>query len=244
MNDSGLGRLFGVLFSPVKTFRAIAERPTWVWPLLVISLLTAGMAYVMYQRVDMATYIQQQQQKSGQAQQSVPAEQMEAQEKFFQAMNRYMPAVMGGFFLLFMPFILLFVTLLYWGGFRLIGSEITYRQSFATVVHGSMPMAMSALLAVPVILSRQEISMEETQRGGVLASNLAALAPEGTGPVLLAFLSGIDFFLLWNAVLLILGFEIVARVKRSTATWVVLVVFLITIGFRVGSVALGAAMGR
>src|SRR5947209_6238443 len=39
LEDSSLGRLIGVLVSPVKTFQSIAARPTWVAALLVLVVL-------------------------------------------------------------------------------------------------------------------------------------------------------------------------------------------------------------
>src|SRR5688572_32534991 len=39
MESSSFGRLIGVLVSPVKTFAAIAERPTWLVAFLVVVLV-------------------------------------------------------------------------------------------------------------------------------------------------------------------------------------------------------------
>ena len=40
MEDSSFGRLIGVLVSPGKTFRSIAERPAWLVPFLVLMVLS------------------------------------------------------------------------------------------------------------------------------------------------------------------------------------------------------------
>ena len=59
MEDSSLGRLIGVLISPEKTFRSIAERPTWVVALVVLVLLGAAAGYLVFQKLDMAEVISQ-----------------------------------------------------------------------------------------------------------------------------------------------------------------------------------------
>jgi hypothetical protein len=59
MEDSSLGRLISVLISPEKTFRSIAEHPTWVVALVVLVLLGAAAGYLVFQKLDMAEVISQ-----------------------------------------------------------------------------------------------------------------------------------------------------------------------------------------
>src|SRR5215510_1214607 len=96
-------------------------------------------------------------------------------------LKRIGPALTLGSAVTLVPGGYLLAALLFWVGARLLGSEITYRTSWATTLHGLMPAAIAALLAVPVILGRASLTDEEA-RGGMLASNLAFLAPAGAGP--------------------------------------------------------------
>src|SRR5262245_1644927 len=52
MKDSGWGRVIGVLVAPGETFRAIAERLTWLPPLLVLALLGGVVGFVVQMRTD------------------------------------------------------------------------------------------------------------------------------------------------------------------------------------------------
>ena len=46
------GRLVGVFFSPKETFADIARRPSWIAPVLLMTVLGLVTAFVMNQKVD------------------------------------------------------------------------------------------------------------------------------------------------------------------------------------------------
>src|SRR5436305_1859002 len=46
------GRLIGVFFSPKETFQDIARRPSWILPVILMSVLGIGVAFVMNQKVN------------------------------------------------------------------------------------------------------------------------------------------------------------------------------------------------
>src|SRR5262244_2311197 len=46
------GRLMGVFFSPKATFQDIAARPSWLVPVLLMTVLGVVTAFVMNQKVD------------------------------------------------------------------------------------------------------------------------------------------------------------------------------------------------
>src|SRR6202043_1999503 len=49
---SPFGRIIGVFFSPKATFEDIAKRPSWILPGVLMTVLGAGGAFVMNQKVD------------------------------------------------------------------------------------------------------------------------------------------------------------------------------------------------
>jgi len=51
------GRILGVLTSPAETFADIARCPSWLAPLVLLSLLSLGFSCVLNQRVDWPDYL-------------------------------------------------------------------------------------------------------------------------------------------------------------------------------------------
>jgi hypothetical protein len=226
MHDSSFGRLIGVLVSPGKTFRSIAERPTWAAPLVVLTLLLTGVTFLTLQRVDLMSAMREQMQANGQ---QVPPNLEKA----------------GGFMLGCQTATVLIATPLLCLGLagvflllNLFGGQLRYPTSLGVLAHALMPMAVSCLLVVPVVLSRSSISLEEARGGGLLPSNLAAFAPEDAGPRLLALLSSFDFFSIWIVVLLIIGYSMAARLSKTAVAATVLVLWALLVLAKVGLMGL------
>lgn len=238
MENSEIGRLLGALVSPGKTFRSIAERPTWVAALLLLMVLAGAVGILVNQRMDpdeMRKSITERIEKAqgGKASEADVDRAMEMSQKFSSVTRFLIPVVSGLFYLL--------VAGLFLMAFRFFGgSEISFKTSLSTALHAFMPGAVAALLVLPVILSRERISMEEAQGGNLLASNLGAFAPEDASPVVKALLGSVDFFSIWTILLLILGYRLTAKVSTATAATVVLVLWAVAVAAKVG---LAAAFG-
>src|SRR5580704_12601867 len=61
---SPVARIFGVLFSPGKTFEDIVRKPSWITPVLVSTLLSIIAVVALNQRMNWRDYIVQQIEKS------------------------------------------------------------------------------------------------------------------------------------------------------------------------------------
>jgi membrane protein, antimicrobial resistance system len=230
MSDRSGSRLWRVLVRPAETFAAIAGRPTWGLALAVLVVASAAASVAIFQHVDMLEMVRQQMAAQHQA---VPAG-IESKAPLFkgcaEAIGAFAPAV---FALLAAALFLVF---------NLLGGTIDYRRSLAVTVHAAMPGVVRAILVVPVALSRAAVTMEEAQ-GGLLRSNLSFLAPAGAGKPLLALLTSLDLFTLWQLVLLAIGYRVVARVSRATAATTVVLLWALFVAVIVGIAALGAARG-
>src|SRR3954454_10316679 len=177
LEDSSAGRLIGALFSPVKTFRSIAERPTWGLALVALMLVGTVTGVLANKRIDpndMRQMIEQRMEKQGQK---------PTPEQLDQAVG--MGQKWGSIVVWFAPIFSiganLLMALLFWLAFRFAAaSSLSYKTSFSVLLHAFMPWLIAGLLTLPVILSRQQIALKEAQQG-LLASNLAAFAPEGAG---------------------------------------------------------------
>lgn len=223
-------RPVGVLFSPVATFRSIREAPSWLPPLVILLVLVAAYQWLLVGKIDMEAALREGMERQGQQVTEEQIEQMAAmQSRFAVPCGVVLPAV--GWIL---------TALLLWGAANVAGGEIGFGRSLATTLHALMPNAVSMLLTIPVILGRQEIGSAEGQLG-ILASHLAAFAPEDSPMWLLALLARLDLFAIWTLLLFGVGLHVVARVSKGAAAGVTLVLWLLWVGFTVGTAAMGWA---
>lgn len=234
IHDSSFGRVIGALVAPEKTFQAIREKPSWLVATFVLLLLTLGVGFALQDRSDPAEVTRLQMERFGMEPSPEQMEQIEKQSANQPPAMKAVGLVVGmlvtvGFYLVLAAIFLV--------AFKLSGSEIDFRSSLATTVHGMLPLGVAALLNIPLILSRQEVRAEEVLSGGVLVSSLRGLAPEDS-PVLTSLLGSLDFFMIWAVVLLIIGFRTVARVSTTTATAVLLVLWGILVLGKAGFVAI------
>lgn len=230
MHESAFGRVIGALVSPEKTFRSIAERPTWVVPLLLLMLITGLVGYVAGERVDFEKQIRGEMAERG----GVSEEEIQQAVGFMEKFGRILfviPAV-------FAPLVYLLIALIFLVALRLSGSEIRFGQSFSVLLHAMMPWVVHGLLSLPVILRQEAIDPEAMERGGLLMSNLAALAPEDSGKVLLSLLASLDLFTVWTLILLAIGYRVVARVSTVTAATVAVTLWLLYLAGKLGLTAM------
>ena len=120
--------------------------------------------------------------------------------------------------------------------FKLLGGEFSYPVGLSVTLHGLMPGAVSKLLSLPVIYSRESIGYEESQRG-VLFSNLGALAPEDAGPALTTLMSSLDLFTLWALALLTVGYSIVGRVSKTAAGVTLVSLWIVWVLIKLGMIS-------
>lgn len=223
MTDNSFGRLAGALFAPGKTFESIAQRPTWVVAWLVLVLALGVLGGVVNNRTDYGEMM-----RRGPQADSMTAEEIDQAAEF---MGKFGPAVVVVQTVVF-GCLFLFFALLYWVGFRMMGSELTFKQGLSTYLYAAAPMVVYCLLASLLLLGRSELSFEELQARDFLASHLGVFASEDTGLVLRSLLTSLDFFALWSVVLLIFGYRLVAKVSTLTSGVIVMILWLFLLGVR------------
>jgi len=233
---SSLQRVVSVLFSPTKTFRELAERPTWLAALLVLLLCGAAASWVVVQRIDpdaQRQMIRQTLEDRGVSGQDLE-QGVERGATVYQRIRPFLPVIT----LVFGLAAYLVVALIFWGLFNLVGGESTFVKAFSTNLHGLMPQALKALVMIPIVFGQGSIDPQAARSGAFLASNLAALAPEDAAAWLTTLLSSVDFFTLWSVVLLVIGFSVTTKVSRGKSAAVVVGGWLLWVAVRTGWVAL------
>lgn len=234
MNDSSIARVVGVLFSPVRTFERIRERPTWLVALVVLVVIGVVTSYLVTGKLDMEEVVRD---ATAQSSRQISEDQLEQAIEFQEKFGAVF-AMLGPLF--FFPVGCLLIALLVWVTLKLLGSDFSYKTSFAATVHGLVPTGVGGLLALPVILSRAEFSYDDVKTGSILASNLGALAPEESSLALQTLLGSIDVFSIWCVVLLSIGYSVVARTSRAKSASVVIALWAVWIALKVGWAALSS----
>jgi|tagenome__1003787_1003787.scaffolds.fasta_scaffold20610080_2 hypothetical protein len=235
LEDSSFGRLIGVLASPAKTFRSIAERPTWVVVLVILALLGSGIGQLVNARTDQRKMIEKQMAKFGRQLTPEQLEDAVQRAKNPPPVLRAVSVVAGLVFQVLFAYLL--PTLLFFVVFKLAGSDLTFKAALSTYLHSSVPIMIGILLSIPVVLSRSSVEPADALTGRLLASSPAFFLPEGASLVLRGALSAFDVFNLWSVALVIVGYRIVARVSTTAATAAAVLLFLLGMGFRAGMAA-------
>ena len=226
---SSAKNLIQALVAPREAFTELARRPTTALALIVLVLLGVVAIHAAMSRVPPESLFASLEEQG----QELPPQAKENPERFLKIAlwSQTAAAVVLGpglYFALAGVFLVLF---------RMLGSELTFRQSLATAVHGMLPFGVAAVVGVFVALGRDQITLEELQWGGLVASNLGFLAGDETGKVARALLTSVDLFSVWCIALLAIGYRIVARVGAGAAWAAVLTVWAVGIAIKLGLAA-------
>jgi Yip1 domain len=226
-----IGRLVGVFFSPGKTFADIAKRPSWIAPVLVMSIVGLLVGFVMNQKVDWRQVASKRIEESSRASQ-LSAEQKEQQLAISAKISPPIAYCIG----LLAPILLtLIVGGVMLGAFNLLGGAGTnYRTSMAIVSHAYFVTILSSLLFILILFIKPADTID---LDNPVATNIGALLPDGTAKWLDKLASAIDIFSFWVIALLGIGFAATntKKLKTGSAIGIVLAVWAAYEVVRVGA---------
>lgn len=197
---SPIGRIIGVFFSPKATFEDIVRKPSWVLPVVLLTLFSIGVSFAINQRINWREFIGQRMEKSPQAA-NMSAEQKEQRIEGgakFSPVFTYCIGLLG-------PILgILVVGLVMWGAYNLLGgANTTYGTSFAITAYAFMTGLLSSILFILVLYLKPygAVDLENP-----VATNLAAVLPDDSAKWLVALLKSFDIFTFWTLALLAIGF--------------------------------------
>lgn len=228
---SPFGRIIGVFFSPKATFEDIARKPSWVLPVILLTVLSIGVSFSINQRVNWREFMAQQIEKSPQSA-NMSAEQ---KEQRIEGGAKFSPIVTWVIGVCGPILFTLIVALVMWGAYNLLGGANTdFGTSFAITTHAALTGLVSSLLFILVLYLKPAgtVDMENP-----VATNLAALLPEDSAKWLVALLKSIDIFTFWTLILLAIGFATTnpKKLKGSKAFTIAFSVWAVYVVLRVGS---------
>lgn len=220
---SSVGRLFGVLFSPGKTFEDIARKPDWLAPLILLTLIGMGLNSFMANKVDWHSFAEEQIANSPRGQQIPPDQKDIAIERAAKG-NQYFCYVRG---LTGTSFLALILGLVYWGAFALFaGARLTFGKSFAVVLYSMIPGGIRELLGILILFLKDPSTLGNPYN--FIGSNPGAYMAANSTKWLMALASSADVFVFWSLILTAIGFHWMdaKKVSMSKAFGVVIGVYL------------------
>ena len=225
-----IGRIIGVFFSPKATFEDIVRKPSWVVPLVLLTLFSIGVSFAINQRINWREFMTQQIEKSPQSA-NMSAEQKEQRIEGgakFSPMLTWTIGVCG-------PIIFtLVVALVMWGAYNLLGGANTnFGTSFAITAHAALTGLVSSLLFILVLYLKPPGTVDLENP---VATNLAAVLPDDSAKWLVALLKSMDIFTFWTLILLAIGFAATnpKKLRGSKAFTIAFSVWAIYVVCRVG----------
>lgn len=227
-------RLQAVLIRPRQGFQEMASeaRATWLTPMLALTV-TAILVVIV------AGYLKSRAAMMGQAE--LPRDWQywspDMQKNYMQAQQ----ATQGPVFMYIMPLIkslaglwlgwLLLGALLHFGS-TLVGGRGSMQGALNIVAWASLPFAVRDLLQIVFMLSAGHAIISPGLSGFVTTTGFVS-----------QLLTHLDIFLVWNVILLIIGFGIADSLPRNKAVMGVLVVMGLVLLAQAGLGALGARFG-
>ena len=204
---SAISRVFGVLFSPQKTFEDIVRKPGWVLPIVLLTILSIAVSFGLNQRVNWREFMSQQIEKSPQGAQLST----EQKEQRIEAGAKFAPISTYVFGTLGPLLIALIMALVMWGAYSLLGGASTnFSTAMAITAHAFMTGLISSPLFLLVIFLKAPGTID---LDNPVATNLAAFLPDDSAKWLVALLKSFDVFTFWTLILIAIGFAVTSPKK-------------------------------
>jgi len=228
-------RVINTFIAPSKTFTDLRRSASWWLPFLISAIVSVMFVYAVDQKVGFRKVVENQ--LEGQPKQAERMEQLppDQREKSMQQQVKVTRIFSYGFtiFILLWSLIvaaILFATLKF--GFS---ADFKFKTLFALVIFAGLPGVIKALLAMASVMAG--VSGDSFTFQNPLATNPGYFVDRMAHPVLAAFLTNFDVFMIWTLVLAAIGIPCISKIKSGTAYAVVFGWFAVMILLGVGVAA-------
>ena len=197
------------LVDPVDGVAAAVEGRRWALPMVALALCAslAGAAGAL--RWDPTSTVVSEMAEKGEL---ARASEREVQDGIQQAGRiRLVAGISGG---VTTPLTLLFIAVALKLAAWLLGAKAPFGKCFTAAAVAMLPIALYHLLFAVVAFHQLGVTLAQAKT--LVPSSLLALSPDAA-PKLARFLGAVDFFSLWSAALLGLGFAQAAEMKKGRA---------------------------
>ena len=193
-------RIIGVFFSPKATFEDIAKRPSWILPVVLMTVLGAAVAFVMNQKVDWRDFASKRIEESSRTA-NLSAEQKEQQIAMSAKIS---PGIAYGFGIAWPILQALIVGGILLLAYNLIGGAgARFGTSLGITAHAYFPWILYSLLFILILFLKTPGTVD---LDNPIATNVGAFLPESTPKALMSLGKSIDLFSFWTLLLISMGF--------------------------------------
>jgi hypothetical protein len=203
------GRLIGVFFSPKPTFQDIAARPSWILPVVVMTILGGLVAFVMNQKVDWRDVAAKRIEESPRAANLTP----EQKEQQIAMGAKVSPGFVWAFGICWPILQALIVGAVVLLAYNVIGGAgARFSTSMGIVSHAYFPWIFYSLLFILILFLKAPGTVD---LDNPIATNLGSFLPESAPKALMSLGKSIDIFSIWTMFLISIGFTAVNPKKLT-----------------------------
>ena len=232
---SSVGRIFGVIFSPKATFESIVQRPTWILPLLLISVISIVTVFIFGQRVGWRGFMIRQDQQNSRLQKQMDQMTPDQRDKMLDQQTKiapifgYVGAVLGIFVA---PVVVAAVLMVAFN--MMVGGGIRFKTSLGIVAHSWVTALIGGLLGILVLFLKDPSTIDIQH---LVATNAGAFLSDDAPKWQESLLSSFDLFTFWSMILMSIGYSATNPKKISfgkafgTVVGVWLLYVIVKVGF-------------
>ena len=212
---SGFQRLWMMFTSPGQVFEDIGVKPSWILIMAVLVIIGVGAQIVIAPHIDQEATMRTQ---LGDRADDITDEQMEQMLGPAEKIAKFTP-IIG---LIIAPLAWAIMAAIFLVMLKIVGSEIDFKKTLSTVLHGYWPATAVALVLTGILVQRVG-KVAQQDLANIVKANVGAFMSADAPAWLTAVASTLSIFNIWVVVLLIMGFATVGKISRGKAAAATLV---------------------
>ena len=220
-------KIVGIFISPKETFEAIDQKPTWLVPFIIMTVVVLGMTFLTMNigLQDMVARFQARE---------MPQEQIDTIIARSQGFGRYIQfATIPVFMLLFWAIL---SGILLFSGNTILGGSSNFKKLFSMVAWSSLIGALASAVHTAIVLSKGTTQGVTTSLAVFLPVPLLSDKPS----FLYRLLSKFDIFTIWSLILWVIGISVLYKFSTKKASGLILALWIIWIAV---SITFGGLFG-
>ena len=223
-----LSRIIGIFTSPGATFHAIAAKPKWIVPAIIIILISLGTTYLLRDVILQEQRVKTEEQLIKRGVDSSQKETILDKNEKITSIAMYPGAlVVTAVMFVIVAAIWLFVSNVVLGG------QATFNQMLGVSVYRGFIPLVGGLIKAPLMISQQTVNIH--------FSLATFMSEEATDTFLYKFLAQIELFNVWSIIVLCIGIAVVSKLNvKKVWPWVAIIYLL----WFVGSASVSGLFGR